>query len=68
MNTLKLKIVVLCFLFLGLGYAIANYQHIKDKLCEVKQTQNTTLEEEGSNAPDTTLNATSGLPRYSGQP
>lgn len=62
MNTLKLKIVVLCFLFLGLGYAIANYQHIKDKFCEVKQTHNTPLEKEVS-APDNVLNVPFGTPR-----
>lgn len=64
MNTLKLKIVLLCFVFFGVGYTVANFNKIKEKFCEPKQIQNTTLEEENTPNSEDTLNATSGPARY----
>lgn len=60
MNTIKLKVVLLCFIFFAVGYTVANFNTLKEKFCEPKQIQNTSLEEENTATPDSTLNATSG--------
>ncbi|MFA6608331.1 MAG: hypothetical protein WCT07_00225 [Candidatus Paceibacterota bacterium] len=64
MNTLKLKIVLLCFVFFAVGYTVANFNKIKEKFCEPKRIQNILLEEESTSNLEDTLNATSGPMRY----
>lgn len=35
MNTLKLKVVLLCFFFFIVGYTVANFNTLKAKFCDV---------------------------------
>lgn len=37
-NTLKLRVILLCFVFAIFGYAIGNFHTLKAKFCEVGQT------------------------------
>jgi LysM repeat protein len=37
MNTLKLKVVLLCFIFFVVGYTVANFNTLKAKFCEIKE-------------------------------
>lgn len=51
MNTLKLKVVLLCLIFFIVGYTVANFNTLKEKFCEVEQTQpQTNIQEDSDTA------------------
>lgn len=48
MNTLKLKVVLLCFIFFVAGYTVANFNTLKAKFCEIKKISSVQNSDSGS--------------------